>query len=325
MKPDYYSILGVSNTASADEIKKAYRKLSLKHHPDKNGGSDEKFKEINEAYSILSDTNERQKYDMQKNGGGLGGIPFGGMPMPGGVPDDFMNMFFNMHQGGGPNSGIPNIFHMNGGNMPNIFGGMGMPGSTVHMFRNGVPVNVSQALQKPTPIIKTIEISIDESYLGCQKPIEIERWIKDVGTNITKNETETLYLPIPKGIDDNEIIIIREKGNILSDINKGDVKIFVKIINNSGLKREGLNLIYNKTLTLKESLCGFSFDLSHLNNKTFKITNDGGIVIPPGFKKIIPNLGLTRENHTGNLIIDFTVTYPDKLTDEQVSAIAAIL
>ena len=70
--PDYYKVLGVDSKASADEIKKAYRKLSLKYHPDKNPGNQEaedKFKEINEAYGVSGDTNERKKYDFSKSGG----------------------------------------------------------------------------------------------------------------------------------------------------------------------------------------------------------------------------------------------------------------
>ena len=184
-------------------------------------------------------------------------------------------------------------------------------------------INLNQSFQKPTPIIKTIEITIDEAFTGCTKPIEVERIIKD--GNVNKTEKETIYITIPKGIDDNEIIIIREKGNMFSDDNKGDVKIFIKIINNSDLIREGLNFIYNKTLSFKESLCGFNFDLPYLNGKTFKINNTSGTIISNGYKKVIPNLGLERDGHKGNLIIVFSICYPEKLTLEQISALEKIL
>ena len=183
--------------------------------------------------------------------------------------------------------------------------------------------NLNQAFQKPTPIIKTIEITIDEAYAGCTKHMEIERVIKDGNTN--KTEKETIYVTIPKGIDENEIIVVREKGNMLSDDNKGDIKIFIKIINNSGLIREGLNLIYNKTLSLKESLCGFNFDLPYLNGKTFKINNTSGTIVSPGYKKVIPSLGLERDGHKGNLIIIFSVCYPEKLTSDQIEILENIL
>jgi curved DNA-binding protein len=305
--PNYYDILGVANNASQDEIKKAYRKLSLKYHPDRTGGDlelSEKFKELNDAYSVVGDENKRKEYDMMSSG--RGGFRMNGTEEVHINPDDILNMFFNM--GGG----IP---------IPGFsFGG---PGANIHMFHNGMPVNISQAMQRPTPIIKHIEITLDDSYTGCTKPIEIERLIRE--GKIDRAEKETIYINIPKGIDDNEIIVAREKGNVLSDTNKGDIKIFVKIINNTELHREGLNLIYNKVISLKESLCGFSFDLPYLGGKIFKINNQGGSVISNGYKKVVPGLGLSRDEHKGNLIIQFTVTYPEKLSEAQIEQLEKIL
>jgi DnaJ-class molecular chaperone len=299
---NYYETLGVLKDASFDEIKKAYRKLSLKHHPDKTGGEDSKFKEINEAYSVLSDQSQREMYDMKMSGGGINmsGMP-PGMPFN---PNDIMNMFFGM---GGSPPGMPPPFFQVG---------------NVHVFRNGVHVNMN-TLQKPIPILKTLEITLDETYLGCKKPIEIERWIQE--DNIKRMEKETIYVTIPKGIDENEMIVLRDIGNILSENNKGDIKICIKIINNTSLTREGLNLVYNKTLTFKESLCGFTFDLPYLDNKLFKIHNNNGVIIQSGYRKVIPGLGMTRDEHNGNLIIHFSVVYPEKLTDEQIEKLKDIL
>lgn len=304
---NYYEILGVSKDASFDEIKKSYRKLSLKYHPDKNGGEDAKFKEINEAYSVLSDQSQREMYDMKLSGGpipNMHGMPQG-MPFN---PNDIMNMFFGMGNGGPP--GMPP-------GMPPFF-----QGGNVHVFRNGVPINMN-AFQKPIAIIKTIEITLDESYLGCKKPVEIERWIQE--DNIKRMEKETIYVTIPRGIDENEIIVLRDIGNILSETNRGDIKIAIKILNNTSLAREGLNLIYNKTLTFKESICGFTFDLPYLSNKLFKINNNNGVIIQNGYRKVIPSLGMIRDEHTGNLIIHFSVIYPEKLTDEQIEKLKEIL
>lgn len=323
--PDYYKILSVEPNSSIDEIKKSYRKLSLKYHPDKNNGKDDDFKKINEAYTILSDENERRQYDMQHNGGG--GIPniFGfNMHHPGpgniqnpfggggqqGPPEEFLNMFFNM-------ANMNNDVHMGG--IPGI---PGMFGPNIQFFRNGVPVNMNQVNQKPPPIVQHIEITLDEAYSGCHKPIEIERWIKEGNTNRT--EKETVYLKIPRGVDDNELILINDKGNIASENNRGDIKIFIKIKNTSHFKREGLNLLYNKNITFKESLCGFSFDLPFFNNKTFKINNSGSIIIN-GFRKIINGLGMSRDDNTGQLIIEFSVTYPERLSDNQLKILNEIL
>jgi DnaJ-class molecular chaperone len=178
-------------------------------------------------------------------------------------------------------------------------------------------------LQKPIPIIKSLEITLDEAYTGCKKPIEIERWIQE--NNVKHIEKETIYVTIPRGIDENEIIALRDVGNVLSDNNKGDIKITIKIINNTPLIREGLNLIFNKTLTLKESLCGFSFDLPYLENKMFKINNNNGVVIQNDYRKLLPDLGMVRDDHKGNLIIHFNISYPEKLTNEQIEKLKEIL
>ena len=295
---NFYDILGVSKDASYDEIKKSYRKLSLKYHPDKTGGEDTKFKEINEAYSVLSDPGQRENYDMRmmhgQNDQNNQGVPFN--------PEDIMNMFFG--------GGIP-------GMMPQMF-----QGGNIHIFRNGIPIPVN-TLQKPIPIIKTLEITLDEAYTGCKKPIEIERWVQE--NNVKIIEKETIYVTIQRGIDENEIIILRDIGNVLSETNKGDIKINIKIINNTALIREGLNLIYNKTLSFKESLCGFTFDLPYLENKMFKINNNNGVVIQNGYRKVIPELGMIRDEHKGNLIIQFNVVYPEKLTNEQIEKLMEIL
>jgi DnaJ family protein A protein 2 len=164
---------------------------------------------------------------------------------------------------------------------------------------------------------------MEQVLTGGTVPIDIERWIIEDGNKLF--EKETLYVDIPKGIDDNEILLIRDKGNIASEICKGDVKLFIKVTNNSDLQRVGLDLILEKKISLKESLCGFSFDLKYVNGKNYTINNNSGNIIPPGHKKIIPNMGLTRDKHTGNLIIVFEVEFPTKLKEECITKLNEIL
>ena len=313
---DLYSILGLASTATKEEIKKAYRSLSLKFHPDKTGGNLDaitKFQKISEAYETLGDEQRRADYDfMGKNQsmrmGGCQEMPFQDM-------EDILSAIFGGGFGGGGGGGGPF-----GGNV-HVFragGGGGMPG----MFFEHAPQQQQQQ-QKPTPIIKTITITMDVVLTGGKIPVEIERFIVEHGHKIF--ETETIYVDIPKGIDDNEILILRDKGNINNENAKGDIKLFIKINKNTNFERRGLDLIMNKKITLKESLCGFSFELNYVNGKNYTLNNSSGNIIPPEYVKVIPNMGLTREGHTGNLLVRFHVDFPEKLSEEKMNALSEIL
>jgi DnaJ family protein B protein 4 len=324
-KEDLYKVLGINENASHDEIKKAYRSLSLKFHPDRNPSPDatEKFKQINEAYETLGDEQKRKQYEMERKnpfmrmsnmGHGMHGMHgmHGGPNM--GEMDDILKAFFG---------GIPFMGGMSEmGGMPGFPPGF-PPGGQFHVFHNGMPVNIGKQFQKPSPINKTVTIDIEQVYNGSTIPVDIERWINDNGTKIF--EKETLYVTIPKGIDENEIILLKDKGNIANDQCKGDVKIFIKITNNTDIKRNGLDLLYDKHISLKEALCGFTFEIKFINGKIYTLNNNSGNIITPEYKKIIPNMGLTRESHTGNLIVIFHIEFPEKLTNEQINKIADVL
>jgi hypothetical protein len=196
--------------------------------------------------------------------------------------------------------------------------GQGTPfGPGIRIFHNGVQVNPQgfvNSTQKPTPIIKTILVPIDKILTGTTIPLDIERWIIEEGNKVFENET--IYVNVPKGIDDGEIILLKDKGNMIRDECRGDIKLFVKIENNTNFKRNGLDLIIEKDITVKEALCGFTFELKYITGKVYTINNQSGNIINNGYKKPIPNMGFTREGHTGNLIIQFNVKFPDKLSKE---------
>jgi len=312
MTENFYNILGVSDKSTKDEIKKAYRALQMKYHPDRNQGSLETVgmtQKINEAYETLGDEQKRSAYDNSI----LNPNPFrrmNGQHSSTEVPiDDIFNMLF----GGNPFGPGSNPFGMPPG-MP--------PGARVHIY-NGSPHGFQQAISKPTPILKTININMEQVLLGTNVPLEIERWVVENGTKVFENET--IYVAIPQGIDDNEMIILRDKGNVLNETVKGDVKIFVKITNESIFKRSGLDLIIEKKISLKESLCGFTFEIKYLNGKSFTLNNNKGNIIPPEYKKVYPNMGLVRGEHTGNMIIHFSIEFPEKLTEEQIAKISEVL
>ena len=310
---NHYDVLGVSKDAGDMEIKKAYRGLSLKYHPDRNSTEEAKdmIQKINEAYEILSDKNKRKQYDMELQFGMQEGMPFGNMNGMNEMND--INNIFNMMFGGG---------------MPG-FGGRGGPGGPeIRIFHGGGPGAFHAEFfhsmnMRPEPLQKNLQITIEQSYTGCTLPIEIERTV--TSNNTRRIESETVYINVPKGVDDNETVTLHERGNIINDI-KGEVRITFRVINNTPFIRNGLDLIYNQKITLKEALCGFSFEINHLSGKKLCLNNNSNpAVIKPNFRKIVPNLGMNREENVGNLIIEFEIVFPDILTIDQVESLTQIL
>jgi DnaJ family protein B protein 4 len=319
MDNNLYAALGVAENASSEEIKKAYRKLSLQFHPDRNQNSPEstaKFQNISAAYETIGDENKRRNYDMQARmqqfppqqhgmGGGMGGMGGAASFFANGNveidPSEIFNFFSNtfFSGGGGGGGGIrigPTIFNMD---------------------------NLKQRLAKPTPIILNETITLSKAFTGYNMPIEITRWI--VENDMKREETEMIYLPIPKGIDNNELIIVRDRGNMLNEHNKGDIKVFIKIENDTEFIRNGLDLSINKEISLKDALCGFVFDLNYLDGRIFKITNNPGNIVSSNYSKVINGFGMKRDEHVGNMIINFNVKFPETLTETQIEALRNIL
>jgi DnaJ family protein B protein 4 len=325
MPQNYYDILGVSENADENEIKRAYMKLSLKHHPDRNENKEEatrKFQEISSAYETLKDKQMRQNYDHElKYGVGSGGIS-----MESEMHD--INNIFNMMFGGGfpgGGGGFPGAYPSQGFPGGGGFPGQGMPG--VHVFHMGPGMgaeHIFQQMQKPPPIIKNIEIGLELAYFGGSYAFDIERNIIRNGIRIV--EIETINIDIMQGITENEIIVLRNRGNMLNENIVGDIKICVIILENNIFKRIGNDLIYKKKLSLKEALCGFALEIRHLNGKTLNMNNNvNPTIIKPGCKKVVQNMGMIRNLQTGNLIIEFEVVFPDKLTEFQIESLKELM
>ena len=310
---DYYNLLGVSKDATPKDIKKAYRGLSMKYHPDHNsdGNATEKMAEINEAYEVLSDENKRKDYDN----------PMQSSPFPGS-----QHPFAN--QGGGHD--INEIFKMFGGTM---FGNMGtanmdinINGNRVHIFRNGngFQQHVFRHVQKPQPITKHISISLEQAYNGCDIDFSYSRWC--IINNQKVTEEVNRKVQISPGVNNQDNYQLKDQGHIIDDNTKGDLHIIIDITNSSIFERRNMDLFIKKEISLKESLCGFNFDFVHLSGKKYSINNDDKkMVIVPGYTRVIPQLGMKTSNQTGNLIIEFQVKFPEKLSEDQVKQIENIL
>lgn len=383
--PNYYEILQVSPDASAADIKRAYRALSLEWHPDRNASPEahSKIQAINEAYSILCDDQQRAMYDME--------LQFGENPgMRSGEDMEDINHLLNMMFGSlsratpgffaggtaGPHihvfsAGPPPHHHHHHSQTPYPFPFPSQqqqqphhsyPGMNPFAFFNGINMGgggpgpmmfaqqhppsqqhstshplQSQQEQKETtfpppcePIVKHVSITFQQAYTGAILPVEVEMWTYNADTDMKISQWQTIEVPIPAGVDDEELIVLpkmghcRENNGVLVD--RGDIKIVVKCEPSPVYERQGMNLTYKKTITLKESLCGFSFEVMHPSGKQLMLNNlTNRTIIRPGYKKIISNLGMVREGNSGNLTVEFQVVFPEVLTPEQMDQLSAIL
>lgn len=285
---DYFSILNLSNKASLQDIKKAYRLLSIKYHPDKNHNANpELFNKVNDAYVKLT-TNFA---NIQNN--------YSNQSMAIQNTNNILNNSLNNSLNNGLNNSLNNS----------------LSNGCSHQLTN---------ITNYEDIILTLNISYYDSYNGSTKPISIER--KLFNNNVISHEVETLYVPISKGIDANEMIILHDKGNIYitnGSTSYSNIKIMLILSKHECFERIGLDIIYTKPITLKEALLGFTFTLIHLNKKHYKIVSNE--IIDFNYVKVVNNLGFMRDIYVGNLIIKFTITFPKSISQTNKELLQTIL
>jgi len=206
-------------------------------------------------------------------------------------------------------------------------GGFGGPG--IRVFHSGGPgglhEQIFQQMSKPQAIQIMVNITLEQVYHGATINVEFERQVtKD---NMRYSEIDSTSINVPAGIEENEMIVLQGKGHSVSERGiKGDVKIIFKVENNTIFTREGMDMKYTRTITLKEALCGFGFEIHHLSGKTLNMNNQQNVmVVKSGYKKIVSGLGFNKNGQTGNLIIELLVELPDILTAEQIAGLRDIL
>tara|TARA_B100000886_G_C20414076_1_gene488463 strand:+ start:1034 stop:2065 length:1032 start_codon:yes stop_codon:yes gene_type:complete len=303
MSSEYYDILGLQKNCSESEIKKAYRKLAMKFHPDKSPEDKkeehtEKFKEITEAYEVLSSSEKRNVYDkfgkdaVQGNGGGPDINPF----------DIFNEIFGN---GGMPGmhgmSGFPPGVHVRMGGM----GGMG--GFHQQMFKKGSNVTV------------TVNINLEDILVGKKETIKYE--IDNCGVK----ENKSLDIDIPKGISGNIKMVRKGFGNIIDDDSEpGDLAIIIHVKDHPIFDVSENHLVINKNIKFGTSLLGTKFSVKLLDGRNINIDIDGPIF--DGDLRVISDYGLPvmNSNKTGDLVIKFKVEKEISFTKEQIKLITKI-
>ena len=213
---DYYKILGVNRDASEEEVKKAFRKLAHVYHPDKSGGDEAKFKEVSEAYTVLSDKNKRAQYDM------FGSAHSTGSGQAGFNPNDFGFDFsgFGFGTQGFDTGDLSDI-------LSSIFGG--------RRVRRGRDIAVD------------IELSFQESVFGAERKVVVNsKYVKQKEVNIA----------VPPGIDDGQMIRMSGMGETLEGGVPGDLYVKVHVRKHPYLRKEGYNLIMDLKALLSDALLG---------------------------------------------------------------------
>ena len=362
-KRDYYEVLGVDRNASADDIKKAYRKMAIKYHPDKNPGdkeAEEKFKEAAEAYSVLSDADKKARYDQFGHAGVEGAGP------------DFSGGFGNL------NDILNDLF---GGAFGGGFGGFSGFGGG---FGGGRQGQRQQRVYRGRDIRVRVKLTLEEIAKGVEKEISIEKSVpcKDCGGKGAKNSSdiktcpscngtgqvqrvvnsflgqtvtystcqqcggegkiisnpcrtcngtglvrkrETIKVKIPAGVEAGMQLTLQGEGHSAKNngIN-GDLLVVIEETEHPNLKRDGNNLYYTKVISMPDAVLGAEVEIPCLDG-TYKIKVDPGT--QSGEVVRLRGRGLPTVNGyggTGDLYVKIAVWIPRKLDKEDKAAIEAL-
>ncbi|KAA3671353.1 DnaJ subfamily A member 1 [Paragonimus westermani] len=322
----YYDILGVRPNATPEEIKKAYRKLALQHHPDKSKDNGEKFKEISQAFEVISDPKKRQIYDE----GGEQAIKEGGT---GGFqnPMDIFEMFF----GGGGRSRGPrrgkDTVHRLPVKLEELYNGATRK---LSITRNNICSKCEGRGGKAGAVqpCKTcrgtgIETHIRQLGIGFVQQVQTtcsrcrgEREIIDPkdcckvcdGRKVVR-EKKVIEVPIDKGMADGESIRFAGDGDREPGLEAGDIIIHIDEQPHERFVRRRMDLIYTMSLTLSEALCGFTRTVDTLDGRTLLMTSKPGEVFTNSEYREIEGEGMPKYKspfEKGRLILRFQVVFP---------------
>lgn len=337
MGKDYYAILGVSKGADEAAVKKAYRKLALQYHPDKNSSAEAKtkFQDISEAFQVLSDPNKKAIYDQygeeglkgapapdQAGGfsGNMGGQGFTFSNNGGGGfmnAEDLFAQFFGGKGGmfggfGGDDDGGMGGFQSMGG-FPGMFGGQSMG-----MGRQGR----SRPQQKPKPsvVVQKIPCSLEELFSGFTKKLKVTRKVEDSAGS--RQESNVLVVEGKPGWKAGTKLTFPGAGDILPGQAAQDIVFEVEEKPHPVFKRNKDDLSMTVNLPLVDALTGTELSLNGIDGKTIKIRVDN---VQPNSEKTLAGHGMPRkEGGRGNLHLHFNVQLP-RLTEQQKTDVRMVL
>lgn len=351
-KRDYYEVLGVGKSASADEIKKAFRRAAVKHHPDKEGGDESKFKEVNEAYEVLKDPSKRQRYD-QFGHAGVGGAS------------------------GGPGGGFGGFGGFGGGQGQNVnfdFGDLGL-GDIFSSFFGGGAGAKRQRQSRGRDVETNIEISFEEAVFGTEVDMNLNledacehckgttaepgHELKSCGTcggsgqvvnvmrtvfgNIqqaaicpkckgtgkvpekvctvchgkgTERKKQEIGLKIPAGIDDGATIRLREHGEAIANGPKGDLYVNIRVKAHKHFTREGDLILSEETVGMADAALGTTIDVDSVDGPV-KMKIPAGTQSGTDFKLSGHGVPHLKSDSRGAHIVTIKVETPTKMNRKQ--------
>jgi molecular chaperone DnaJ len=347
-KRDYYEVLGIGKTASADEIKKAYRRLAVQHHPDR-GGDEANFREVNEAYEILKDDSKRKRYDQFGHAGvgsgAAGGSPFGGF---GGTAQDFsfdfgdlglgdiFGSFFGGDMGGGPRRAQKSRGQDVETNVEisfeqAVFGTeiqLNLTMQDVCSHCSGTTVEPGYDLKtcdnckgsgQVTNVMRTVFGNIQQSA-PCPKcegrgqiPEKVCTVCRGKGT---ERRNQQVALKIPAGVDDGATIRLREHGEAIAHGAKGDLYVNIRVRPHKKFTREGDLILSTDHINMINAALGTEIDVDTVDGPV-RMKIPAGTQSGTDFK--LSGHGVTHLNKTsrGAHIVTIAVDTPTKLSKDQ--------
>jgi len=352
----FYDVLGVKPNATDSELKKAYRKLALKYHPDKNteAGAGEKFKEISMAYETLADPEKRKIYDQHgeqgiKEGGGGGGFH---------SPMDIFDMFFG--GGGGGMGGMfggmgggrrgpkrtKNLMHQLSVSLEDMYNGTtrklalqknvicdacegvgGKEGAVIRCTNcrgSGMQVRIQQL---GPGMMQQIQSMCGECQ-GQGERIDPKLRCKKCNGRKVNRERKILEVQVDKGMEDGQKITFGGEGDQEPGMEPGDIIIVLDEKEHPVFKRSGTDLIMQQNINITESLCGFKKIVPTLDDRTLVIQTVPGEVIKPNDLKCVYGEGMpTYRNpfEKGKLIVKFAVDFPEAIDPHVAQKLEALL
>jgi len=359
-KRDYYEVLGIQKGASPDEIKKAFRKLAVQHHPDKEGGDETKFKEVNEAYEVLKDSAKRQRYD-QFGHAGVGGAAGGGA---GGNPFDGFQGFGGQGQG-------QNIHFDFGGDLGDIFGN----------FFGGGQQRPGNQRARGNDVATELELTFEEAVFGVETELKLtvaDECSHCKGTTVepgyelktcptcqgsgqqtrvmntifgqiqqatvcdtcsgrgkipekactvcrgkgTERRVKSIKLKVPAGIDDGATIRLREHGEAIANGGKGDLYVSIRVRPHKQFTREGDLILSEDHISMIDAALGSELTVETVDGPlTMKVP--AGTQSGTDFKLAGHGVPHMRGSARGDHIITIRVDTPTKLNKKQKEALEA--